>query len=46
MVFQSFNLFAHLTVMENLTLGPVKLLGMSKADSEKCSQDSENSWPC
>lgn len=27
MVFQSFNLYAHLSVLENLTLGPVKLLG-------------------
>ena len=26
MVFQSFNLYAHLTVLENLTLGPIKLL--------------------
>jgi polar amino acid transport system ATP-binding protein len=34
MVFQSFNLFAHLTVIENLTLAPVKLLGKSKADAE------------
>ena len=31
MVFQSFNLYAHLSVLENLTLGPVKLLGKSKA---------------
>ncbi|WP_020160332.1 ATP-binding cassette domain-containing protein [Methylobacter marinus] len=30
MVFQSFNLFSHLSVMENLTLGPIKLKGMSK----------------
>lgn len=29
MVFQSFNLFAHLTVLENLTLAPVKLKGMA-----------------
>jgi polar amino acid transport system ATP-binding protein len=34
MVFQSFNLYAHLSVLENLTLGPVKLLGKSKADAE------------
>jgi polar amino acid transport system ATP-binding protein len=33
MVFQSFNLYAHLTVLENLTLGPVKLLGRSKAEA-------------
>ncbi|MEY4377364.1 MAG: ABC-type polar amino acid transport system, ATPase component, partial [Pseudomonadota bacterium] len=31
MVFQSFNLFAHLTVLENLTLAPVKLKGMAPA---------------
>lgn len=30
MVFQSFNLFAHLSVLENLTLGPIKLRGMEK----------------
>ncbi len=34
MVFQSFNLYAHLSVLENLTLGPVKLLGKSKTDAE------------
>ncbi len=26
MVFQSFNLYAHLTILENLTIGPVRLL--------------------
>ncbi|MGR8981451.1 MAG: amino acid ABC transporter ATP-binding protein [Gammaproteobacteria bacterium] len=30
MVFQSFNLFSHLSVMENLTIGPIKLKGMSE----------------
>ncbi|HHY81490.1 MAG TPA: amino acid ABC transporter ATP-binding protein [Clostridiales bacterium] len=30
MVFQQFNLFPHMTVMENITLAPVKLKGMSK----------------
>ena len=34
MVFQSFNLFAHLSVLENLTLGPVKLLKKSPPDAE------------
>lgn len=34
MVFQSFNLFAHLSVLENLTLGPLRLLGRSKAEAE------------
>ena len=35
MVFQSFNLFAHLTILENVTLGPIKVLGKSKADASK-----------
>ncbi|TQN41942.1 amino acid ABC transporter ATP-binding protein (PAAT family) [Blastococcus colisei] len=35
MVFQSFNLFAHKTVLENVTLGPVKVRKKSAADAEK-----------
>jgi polar amino acid transport system ATP-binding protein len=35
MVFQSFNLFSHLTALENLTLGQIKLLGMSRPEAEK-----------
>ena len=35
MVFQQFNLFPHLTVLENLTLGPIKARGMSRADAEE-----------
>lgn len=35
MVFQQFNLFPHMTVLKNLTLGPVKLLKKSKAEAEK-----------
>ncbi|MBR5515030.1 MAG: amino acid ABC transporter ATP-binding protein [Clostridia bacterium] len=34
MVFQQFNLFPHMTVLKNMTLGPVKLLKMSKAEAE------------
>ena len=34
MVFQSFNLFAHKTVLENVALGPVKVRKMSKAKAE------------
>lgn len=30
MVFQSFNLFAHKTILDNVTLGPIKVRGMSK----------------
>jgi polar amino acid transport system ATP-binding protein len=33
MVFQSFNLYAHLSVLENLTIGPVKLLGKKKEEA-------------
>ena len=33
MVFQSFNLFPHLTVLENLILGPMKARGLSKSDA-------------
>lgn len=35
MVFQSFNLYAHLSILDNLTIGPVKLRGKKKADAEK-----------
>lgn len=35
MVFQSFNLFAHKTILENVTLGPRKVRGQSKADADK-----------
>jgi glutamate transport system ATP-binding protein len=35
MVFQSFNLFAHKSILENVTLGPIKVRGTSKADAEK-----------
>ena len=33
MVFQSFHLFAHMNVIENIMYAPVKLLGMKKADA-------------
>ncbi len=35
MVFQQFNLFPHLTVLENCTLGPIRSRGLSKADAQK-----------
>ncbi|MCR4657834.1 MAG: amino acid ABC transporter ATP-binding protein [Lachnospiraceae bacterium] len=35
MVFQQFNLFPHLTVMRNLTIGPMKLQSVSKEEAEK-----------
>ncbi len=35
MVFQSFNLFAHKTILDNVTLGPVKVRKKSSADARK-----------
>ncbi len=34
MVFQHFNLFPHMTILENMTIAPIKLLKKSKADAE------------
>ena len=34
-VFQDFQLFPHLSVMENLILSPIKTMGMSEADAKK-----------
>ena len=39
MVFQQFNLFPHLTIMRNLTIGPMKLLGKSKEEAEQKAQE-------
>lgn len=35
MVFQHFNLFTNMTVLRNMTIAPIKLLGMSKEEAEK-----------
>ena len=35
MVFQQFNLFAHKTILDNVTLGPIEVLGLSKDEAEK-----------
>ena len=35
MVFQSFNLFAHKTILDNVTLGPIKVRKKSKAEAEE-----------
>ena len=34
MVFQQFNLFPHMTVLKNMTIGPMKLKGMSQEEAE------------
>ena len=39
MVFQQFNLFPHMTVMKNITVAPMKLKKMNKADAEKKAEE-------
>ena len=35
MVFQGFHLFSHMNVLDNITLAPIKLLGLSREEAEK-----------
>ena len=35
MVFQHFNLFPHMTILENMVLAPMKVKGISRADAER-----------
>lgn len=55
MVFQNFNLFPHLSVMENLTIAPTVVKGVSKEEAERIAREllkkvglssKENSYPC
>ena len=39
MVFQRFNLFPHMSVLDNITLAPVKVKGMNKTDAEKVAME-------
>ena len=39
MVFQQFNLFPHLTILQNITIGPRKLRGLSKAEAERTAME-------
>jgi general L-amino acid transport system ATP-binding protein len=39
MVFQQFNLFPHLTVLENVTLGPIWALGLAREDAKSRAMD-------
>lgn len=39
MVFQNFNLWSHMTVLENVMEGPVQVLGYSKAEAREKAQD-------
>jgi len=54
MVFQQFNLFPHMSVMKNITIAPMKLLGMGKDEAEEKAKelldrvgllDKANSYP-
>jgi polar amino acid transport system ATP-binding protein len=38
-VFQAFNLFPHMTVLDNITLGPRKALGMGRADANRAAEE-------
>lgn len=39
MVFQLFNLFPHKTTLENITMAPIKIKGINKADAEKLAME-------
>ena len=39
MVFQHFNLFPHMTILKNMTIAPIKLLGMPKEEAEKMAME-------
>jgi ABC-type polar amino acid transport system ATPase subunit len=39
MVFQSFNLFPHMTVLDNIMLAPMKVKGLARAEAEKIARD-------
>ncbi len=38
-VFQHFNLYPHLTILDNITLAPIEVLGQSKAEAEKTARE-------
>ncbi len=39
MVFQSFNLFPHLSILDNLTIGPIRNRGMSKSEASEMAME-------
>ena len=44
MVFQSFNLFAHKTMLENVTLGPIKVRGMQAKAARRARWSCSSGW--
>jgi len=55
LVFQNFNLFPHLTVLQNLTLAPIRVLGVAREDARETGrrllkqmglEGKEKSYPC
>ena len=44
MVFQSFNLFAHMTVLDNVTLGPIKVRDLPKAQARAEARELLTAW--
>jgi len=55
LVFQNFNLFPHLTVLQNLTIAPIRVLGMDREEARKIARElleqmglaaKEKAYPC
>ncbi len=44
MVFQLFNLFNHLNVLQNVTIGPIKVLGKSPQEAEAQAMELTSGW--
>ncbi len=46
MVFQQFNLFPNMTVLDNITLSPIKVKGLAKAEAETIAKELLEKWAC
>ena len=46
MVFQSFNLFSHRTILDNVTMGPIEVLGTPRKEAERQAMEllEKNLW--
>jgi polar amino acid transport system ATP-binding protein len=45
-VFQNFNLFPHVSVMENIMMSPVKVLGTKRSEARKHAGNCWSEWDC